>query len=98
MSKVKVVAIEPFNGFGVGAIVEVSEREAAQLVQKRLARMAAPHSNKMRADREDKGDPSKAAGEAQQSSALRAAQASQQTTAKQSGNGKPRGRPKKTAG
>ena len=92
MSKVKVVAVEPFNGNNVGAVVEVSEREAAQLVQKRLAKMQAPHSNKMRAASENKAVPSKAAGEAQRSSASRAAQASPQTTAKPSPTGARRGR------
>jgi hypothetical protein len=98
MSKVKVIAIEPFNGNAVGAVIEVSEREAGQLVQKRLAKMQAPHSNKMRAASENKAVPSKAAGEARRSSASRAAQASPQTTANPSGTGARRGRPKKTAG
>jgi len=98
MSQVKVIAVEPFDGYPMGAEVSVSERVAEQLIKKGLAKMQAPHSNKMRAASENKAVPSKAAGEAQRSSASRAAQASRQTTANPSGTGARRGRPKKTAG
>lgn len=86
--KVTVIAVEPFDGNQPGARVEVSERQAKQLIQKGLAKMQAPHSNKMKPAPENKANPSPAAGEARPSSASRAARASRQTTAKPSGRGR----------
>lgn len=84
MSKVNVVAIEPVNGHGPGARFEVSEREARQLEAKRLVKMDAPVSNKMKPQAENKANPSPAAGKAQTSSALPAARASARKTATKS--------------
>lgn len=87
MSNVKVVAIEPVNGRNIGERFDVSEREAQQLVEKRLVKIAAPASNKMKAAPENKANPSPAVGKAPASSASPAARVSRQTTAKKSGAG-----------
>ncbi len=84
---VTVIAVEPFDGNQPGARVDVSERQAAQLIGKGLAKMQAPHSNKMKLAPENKANPSQAAGEAQPSSALRAARVSPKTTATPSADG-----------
>jgi hypothetical protein len=80
MSNVKVVAIEPVNGQTPGSRFEVSEREARQLIDKKLVKMDAPVSNKMKPQAENKANPSPAAGKAQTSSALPAARASAKKT------------------
>ncbi len=89
MTTVKVTAIEPFNNHRPGDVVEVTEREAKQLVDKRLAKMAVEPSNKMAPDAErgNKANPSPAAGEASRSSASPAVPASAKTTAKKSAGG-----------
>lgn len=90
MSKVEVVAIEPFNSKRPGEKFELTEREAQQAIDKGLVKMLGPHCNKMRAEPANKGGaqvPPKAAGGATQSSASRAAPASRKTTAKPSGAG-----------
>ena len=83
----KVIAIEPFDGNQPGAEVEVTERQAQQLVEKRLAKMRKPVSNKMRAEPENKANPSPAVGKGRRSSASPAARVSRRTTAKKSGRG-----------
>lgn len=87
MSTVNVVALEPVNGKHPGESFEVTEREAEQLVGKRLVKLAGPTENKMAAPAENKANPSPAAGEAKPSSASRAARVSPKKTAKPSGVG-----------
>lgn len=86
----KVIAIEPVNGKQIGEELEVSEREAQQMVDKGLVKMLGDVQNKMKAAPANKAaaNPSKAAGEATTSSASRAARASVSKTAKKSGAGK----------
>lgn len=103
MSKVSVTAIEPFDGNNPGARVDVSLRQARQLVERGLAKMSVPASNKMRPAPANKANPTQAVGEALPSSALPAVPALQQTTATTSGSGnrrgrKPRSSPSTTAG
>lgn len=85
---VKIICLEPINGHQAGVELEVSEREAKQLVGKRLAKMAVEPSNKMAEQGENKANPSPAAGAARRSSASPAARASAKTTSKPSPAGK----------
>lgn len=87
MTMVKIKAIEPCDGHKPGDVFEVTERVAAQLVQRRLCKMAGSPQNKMAPQTANKANPSRAAGGAQRSSASRAAQASRSTIAKPSDAG-----------
>lgn len=93
MSTVKVIAIEPCNQHRPGDRFETSEHEARELVAAGLVKMALAPANKMMPDPINKAHPSPAAGEAQMSSALPAAQVLPQTTAAPSKTGARRGRP-----
>ena len=83
MSKVKMIAIDGCNGHQPGDSFEVSEREAQQLIAKRLAKMSAPVQNKMMPPAGNK----EAAGGVPPSSASPAARASRKTTATTSARG-----------
>jgi hypothetical protein len=87
MSDVTVIAVEPFNGYARGAEVTVSDREAKQLIDKKLAKMKGPASNKMKVAPENKANPSPAAGRARTSSASPVARASAKKTATKSAAG-----------
>lgn len=87
MSTVQVIAVEPFDGHQPGAKVDVTERQAEQLIAKGLAKMSGPHSNKMKPAAENKACPSKAAGQGRTSSASPAARRSRSTTATASDDG-----------
>jgi len=84
MSLVTLIAVEPCNGHNPGEDFQATEREAKQLLQRRLARMAVGSSNKMLPPPANKQNPSLAAGGAPLSSASPAAPASVQTTAQTS--------------
>ncbi len=84
---VTMIAIEPCNSVKAGSEFEVSEREAAQLVQRGLARMKGPAENKMAPAGENKANPTPAAGAAAGSSASPAGQASPKKTARGSRGG-----------
>lgn len=92
MSLVKIRALDAFDGHQPGDSIEVTERQAAQLIQKGLAKMDGPVRNKMAQAPANKANPSPAAGMEQQSSASQAAQASPKTTANTSATGRGRGR------
>ena len=89
MSLVRLIAVEPCNGHNPGEDFYATEREAKQLLQRRLVRMAVGSSNKMLPPPANKANPSPAAGEAPPSSASPAAPASVQTTAQLFGTGAP---------
>lgn len=95
MSKVEMIAVEPCNGNHPGDRFTVSEREAAQLEDKGLAKMIGPQKNKMATSAENKAAPTKAAGKGARSSASPAARASAKKTAPRSGIG---ARRRKTGG
>ncbi len=94
MTTVTVMAIEPFNSHKPGEVFELSEREAKAAEAKGLVKMQGPVSNKMKVQSENKGNPLQAGGETAPLSASPAARVSRQTTAKPSGTGRPRGRPR----
>ena len=88
MSMVRLVAIEPCNQHAPGTDFLATEREAGQLVKRRLAKLAAPvPANKMMPPAANKANPSPAAGRVRPSSASPAARASVQTTAQPSPRG-----------
>jgi len=87
MDQVKLIAIEPHDGHAPGDLYSTTERTAAKLIARRLAKMAVPIQNKMAAPVANKANPSPAAGEVQPSSALPVAQASHAMTAHSSGIG-----------
>ncbi len=94
MSLVKVVAIEPCNEYRPGENFETTERQARQMIARGLVKMAEPVRNKMALPVANKASPTPAAGRALRSSALPVAPASPATTARSSGTGRPRGRPR----
>ncbi|MGQ2994273.1 hypothetical protein [Variovorax sp.] len=83
MTMVKMIAIDGCNGHQPGDQFLATEREAKQLVDKRLAKMAGPPKNKMMPPAGNKG----AVGEEPPSSASPAAPASRKTTANRSARG-----------
>lgn len=87
MSLVKVQALDAFDGHQPGDFVEVPERQAQQLIQRGLAKMAGPVRNKMAQPVANKANPSQGAGKDQQSSASPVARASRKTTARRSASG-----------
>lgn len=91
MSEVKLIAVEPHDGRNPGDKFSATDRQAAQLIGKGLAKMDGPISNKMAAPVANKSNPSPAAGRTQKSSASRAAPVSRKTTAKKSTAGAKRG-------
>jgi len=95
--KITVTAIEPFNSHKPGEVFELTEREATHAELKGLVKKLAPFSNKMKAEPENKANPSPADGGEVRSFASPAAQVSPQTTVKPSGTGRPRGRPRKSS-
>lgn len=88
--KVEVLAIEPCNNHKPGDRFKVSAWEAEQLVEKRLVKMISAHPNKMRAEPENKANPTSAAGEARTSSASQAALVSPSQIAPPRKRGRPR--------
>lgn len=88
MSMVRVIAIDGVDGHAPGSDWEVTERQAKQLVDKGLVKMAGPVENKMAEPVANKANPSATAGEAPPSSASPAGRASAKTTAKRSVAGK----------
>jgi hypothetical protein len=97
MTTVTVTAIEPFNSHKPGEVFELTEREAKAAEAKGLVKMRVPVSNKMKVESENKQNPFMAGGEGAPLSASPAARVSRQTTAKPSGTGRPRGRPRKSS-
>lgn len=94
----KVLTLEPINRHPPNVIIEVGEREGAELIKKGLAKAAPVPENKMAPESENKVNPSQAAGEAPTSSSSRAAPASRTRTATRSAAGAPKkspGRPRK---
>lgn len=87
MTMVRVKAIEPCDMHKPGAVFEVTERVARELVEKRLVKMLAPVQNKMAQPAKNKANPSPAAGRVQPSSASPVAHRSRRTTAKPSDAG-----------
>lgn len=87
MSTVQVIAVEPFDGHQPGAKVDVTERQAEQLINKGLAKMSAPHGTKVKPPLANKARPSKAAGQGRTPSASPAARRSAQKTANKSDDG-----------
>lgn len=88
MSLVKMVTLDTINGKPAGAEIEVSEREAKQLEDRRLAMRGTDRENKMRAEPENKANPSPAAGKGSKLSASPAARASAKKTPVRSASGK----------
>ena len=74
MDQVKLVTIEPHDGHVPGELYTTTERTAAKLIARRLAKMAVPVQNKMALPHANKANPSLAAGEVQPSSASPVAQ------------------------
>jgi hypothetical protein len=89
MSLVKIIAIEPFNGLQPGQALDTSEREAKQLIDRGLAKMAVTVANKMAVPVPNKANPTRAAGAAQRSFASPAAPVSPPTIAQRLDAGAP---------
>ena len=80
-------ALDTFDNRTEGEEFECSEHQAKQLIAKGLAKAGRVPQNKMAPPADDKRAPMPAAGEAQKSSASRAARVSRKTTAKPSDAG-----------
>lgn len=94
----KVLTLEPVNTYPPGVVIEVTEREGKQLIEKGLVKAAPVPQNKMAAEGANKDNPSPAAGSAPTSSASPAAPRSPRKTATRSAAGAPKkstGRPRK---
>lgn len=80
----RVIALQNFDGYRKGQELELSNPYARAVIAKGIAKEAPAHLNQMRGGMQNKG-PSRTAGAP--SSASRAVRASQQTTARSSGDG-----------
>jgi hypothetical protein len=81
---VRVTAVQPHDGHQPGADYEVPERQANDLLKRRLVKMAPAVLNKMAQPAANKRNPISAAGKVPQSSASPAAPVLPQTIAKPS--------------